>query len=101
MVGKSVSYRSILEEEDLLDEDENLYTARESLEKLKLCIDLGNWEKAEEFAGVVKNMIPDNLPDLRKLAFRLELAVRKEDQDKSAELGEELDSAFEEVLDKK
>jgi len=99
--GKSVSYRSILEEEDLLDENENLYTARESLEKLKLCIDLGNWEKAEEFAGVVKNMIPDNLPDLRKLAFRLELAVRKEDQDKSAELGEELDSAFEEVLDKK
>ena len=98
--GKSVSYRSILDEEDLLDENENLYTARESLEKLKLCIDLGNWEKAEEFAGVVKNMLPDTMPDLRKLAFRLELAVRKEDQDKSAELGEELDAAFEAALKK-
>lgn len=96
--GKSISYRSILEEEDLLDENENLYTARESLEKLKLCIDLDNWEKAEEFAGVVKNMIPDTLPDLRKLAFRLELAVRKEDQEKSVELAEEVDKAFEEVL---
>lgn len=98
--GKSISYRSILDEEDLMDEDENLHIALESLEKLKLCIDLGNWEKAEEFAGVVKNMIPDTLSDLRKLAFRLELAVRKEDQAKSVELGEELDTAFDEVMKK-
>lgn len=96
--GKSISYRSIDDEDELLDENENLYTAKESLEKLKLCVDLGNWEKAEEFAGVVKNMMPDDKPELRKLAFRLELAVRKEDQEKSAELAEQVETELEAVL---
>ena len=69
------------------------------MEKLKLCIDLGNWEKAEEFAGVVKNMMPDNMPELRKLAFRLELAVRKEDLEKSGELGDLFEKELLAVLD--
>ena len=96
--GKSISYRSIGEDEELLDADENLYNAKDSLEKLKLCVDLGNWEKAEEFAGVVKNMIPDDMPELRKLAFRMELAVRKEDLDKSIELGEQVETELEKIL---
>ena len=90
---------SIEDEEELLDDTENLYTAKESLEKLKLCIDLGNWEKAEEFAGVVKNMLPDNMPELRKLAFRMELIVRKEDLNKSGELADQFETELLAVLD--
>lgn len=97
--GKSIAYRSIEDEEELLDDTENLYTAKESLEKLKLCIDLGNWEKAEEFAGVVKNMIPDHMPELRKSAFRMELAVRKEDLNKSGELADQFETELLAVLD--
>ncbi len=96
--GKSIAYRSIETEEDLLDEKENLYTAKDALEKLKLCVDLGNWEKAEEFAGVIKNMMPQEAPDVRKLAFRLELAVRKEDLEKSIELGEQVETELAKLL---
>ncbi len=99
--GKSISYRSIGDDDDILDEEENLHTAKEALEKLKLCVDLGNWEKAEEFAGVVKNMMPDAMPELRKLAFRLELAVRKEDMEKAGELGNQFESELMAVLNRK
>jgi len=99
--GKSISYRSIGDEDAILDEEENLYTAKDALEKLRLCVDLGNWEKAEEFAGVVKNMMPDTMPELRKLAFRLELAVRKEDLDKSGELGNLFESELMAVLNER
>lgn len=96
--GKSIAYRSIETEEDLLDKNENLYTAKDALEKLKLCVDLGNWEKAEEFAGVIKNMMPAEAPEVRKLAFRLELAVRKEDLEKSIELGEQVETELAKLL---
>jgi len=96
--GNGVSYRSIETEDELLDENENLYTAKDALEKLKLCVDLGNWEKAEEFAGVIKNMMPAEAPDIRKLAFRLELAVRKEDLEKSIELGEQVETELAKLL---
>jgi len=88
--SNSVSYKIIEEDEDILDADSNLSTARESLEKMKICVELGTWEKAEEFAGVVKNMMPDD-QELKRLAFRLELTVRKEDYDKSVELMNELE----------
>ena len=98
--GKGISYRSIADAEELLDNEENLYNAKDALEKLKLCVDLGNWEKEEEFAGVVKNMMPDTMPELRKLAFRLELAVRKEDLEKAGELGDQFETELMAVLNK-
>jgi signal transduction histidine kinase len=49
------------------------------LEKLGICIELGIWEKAETYAALIKHMIPESLVELRKQAFRVELAVRKED----------------------
>lgn len=89
--GNEVSYRMLNESEEVLDAEDNLFTAKDSLEKMKLCIDLGTWEKAEEFAGIIKNMMPEDNQDLKRLAFRLELSVRKEDYDKSTELAAELE----------
>jgi signal transduction histidine kinase len=50
-----------------------------SMEKLGVCLELGIWEKAENYATMVKHMIPDSYIELRKQAFRVELAVRKEE----------------------
>lgn len=96
--GNEVAYLKLEGDENLLDEHENLYTAKDSLEKLKLCVELGTWEKAEEFAGVVKNMIPESLADIRKKAFRLELTVRKENAEKSLEQAAELEALLEQEL---
>ncbi len=49
------------------------------IEKLEICIELGIWEKAETFATLIKFTIPETFTEIRKQAFRVELAVRKED----------------------
>ena len=60
-------------------------TANSELEKLFICVELENWEKAENFASVVKNLISDNESEqhLKKEAFRLELIIRRGDHDKA------------------
>ncbi len=93
--GNEISYQKINDDE-VENEEENINTALNALEKLLLCVDLGTWEKAEEFAGVVKNMISGLDEELRKKAFRLELTVRKEDHDKTIELAGELQKLIEE-----
>ncbi len=97
MDSDAVSYRILEEDEEVLDADDNLQTAKESLEKMKICVELGTWEKAEEFAGVVKSMMPEDKQELKRLAFRLELCVRKEDYDKSVELMAELEGKLNEM----
>jgi len=62
---------------------ENLDEIYATLEKLLLCIELENWEKAENFAGVVKNLISEDNKELKREAFRLELMIRKENLEKS------------------
>ena len=64
---------------------ENIREINSALGKLFICIELGNWEKAENFASVVKNLISDNESEqqLKKEAFRLELIIRRGDHDKA------------------
>lgn len=62
---------------------ENLEEIRKNMEKLLICIEMGNWEKAENFAGVIKSLITEDNRDLKRAAFRLELTVRKEDHDRA------------------
>ena len=64
---------------------ENIREINTALEKLFICIELENWEKAENFASVVKNLISDNESEqqLKKEAFRLELIIRRGDHDKA------------------
>jgi signal transduction histidine kinase len=80
---------------------ENLEEIHSTMEKMLLCIDMGTWEKAENFAGVVKRLVDGN-PSLKRYAFRLEMTVRKEDHDKAVEqfhtLKEALESAEAELV---
>ncbi|MGP1434305.1 MAG: ATP-binding protein [Catonella sp.] len=64
---------------------ENIREINSALEKLFICIELENWEKAENFAGVIKNLISDDESEqrLKKEAFRLELIIRRGDHDKA------------------
>ncbi len=92
------SFQMLKDTNELFDKTANLKTAREALEKLVLCSELGTWEKAEEFAGIVKNMLHENEGELWKKAFRLELSVRKEDSDKTLELAKQLGDELDELL---
>jgi signal transduction histidine kinase len=87
----SFGYRSIGDDEELVDEQTNLFNAKDALEKMKLCVELGTWEKAEDFSDTIKNMIPADNQELKRLAFRLELCARKEDYDQTVKLMAELE----------
>lgn len=54
---------------------------RDALEKLILSVEMENWKRAEELAMLIKNSIPENQSELRKMAFRILLLVRKENHD--------------------
>lgn len=60
------------------------------LEKLKQCATHGTWEKAENFARLLRKWLPEQDEVLERKMFRLEMAVRKEDKEKAGKLLEEL-----------
>lgn len=72
---------------------ENVQAVRDTMEKLVLCIEMDNWEKAESFAGNLKRMLEDR-EDLGRLIFRLELAIRKENYEKAMKAYETLREAL-------
>lgn len=80
---------------NLFGSSENLEALQNAMEKLIICIEMDNWEKAEHFAGVVKSLVPEEEKELRRSAFRLELTVRKEQHEKSLELFNELGKVLE------
>lgn len=61
---------------------ENLQATQETMEKLVLCIEMGNWEKAEGFAENLKRLL-ECKEECSRLIFRLELAIRKENYEKA------------------
>jgi hypothetical protein len=48
------------------------------MERLILCIEMENWEKAEEAADNIKKMLPDAGKEIKRALLRLVMAVRKE-----------------------
>lgn len=74
----------------------NLVDIKSAMEKLQMCIELENWDKADNFSSIIKNLISDSEHDkeLKKYAFKLELTVRKEDKEKSVSAFK----AFEQLL---
>lgn len=74
----------------------NMGDIRAALEKLLICIELDNWEKAENFASVIKNLISEEEEDkeLKKAAFKLELIVRREDKEKALSAFMSFDNAL-------
>ncbi|MBP3544429.1 MAG: hypothetical protein J6J86_09395, partial [Lachnospiraceae bacterium] len=62
---------------------ENRKAVRETMEKLVLCLEMDNWEKAENFANNLKRLVQDAGEEKTRLLFRLELAIRKENYEKA------------------
>lgn len=72
-------------ERDLMYEFGSEINARElrgNFEKMNLSADLRNWFKAENYSGMVKQLVKGGSKELQKAAFRMEMAVRKADYDK-------------------
>ncbi len=70
--------------------EENVGEIKSKAEKLILALELGAWEKAEVIAANLKKLIAEGPEEMRKLLFRLEMTIRKEDEKKSIEYFEKL-----------
>ena len=77
---------------------ENMKEIQSIMEKLIICIEMENWEKAEQFAGQVKNLIAEEETNLRRVVFRLELIIRKEQLDNAVKQFEEVKRALKEYF---
>ena len=77
------------EEEADEEEGEQLQKALEIMERLMLSMEMGTWSKAENFAGMIKRLMPES-GELKRKAFRMELMVRREDYEKAVDQAREL-----------
>ncbi len=91
--------RQQIERTYIIGTEENKEQLRGTLEKLVLCIEMGNWTKAEQFAATLKKLLEQGQEDWRKLAFRIEMSVRREDQEKSIQFYDKLEEALTELLE--
>lgn len=88
-VHSAVSGRADLPaEEDTVDAvrvygtPDNQEQLKNNLSKLILCVDMGNWEKAEMFMDVIKQLTEGAPREVGRVVLRLKMAVQKENQDK-------------------
>ncbi len=77
---------------------ENVQEIRGKMEKLILCMEVEAWDKAENFAHNIKELMEQAPRELKRSAFRLEMNVRKSDYDKSMEQYNNLKALFEETV---
>lgn len=77
---------------------ENAQEITSKMEKLILCMEVEAWDKAENFAHNIKELVEQGPKDMKRAAFRLEMNVRKGDYDKSIEQYNNLKALFEENL---
>jgi len=90
--------RQIEEQTYKIGSNENIRQLKSNMEKLIICISVGNWMKAEQFAALVKQLVSNGEDAWRKQALRLEMAVRKENYDKSVTMYEALKELIEDSL---
>lgn len=70
---------------------ENQKELRKELDKIVLCMDMENWEKAEQFAISIKKLVQGGKEELRRAVFRLEMATRKADKEKAITAYEQIE----------
>lgn len=77
---------------DFLDfgTDDNLTEIHKKMEKLVLSIELGSWDKAEMLAETVKALTLGAEKDMKRPILQLEMAIRKENYEKSMAAYEKL-----------
>lgn len=66
-------------------------------DRLMICIEMGSWLKAEEFATAIRKRIPEENKDLKNKMLRIVLLIRKENHDNSLDLINEIRVMIKEV----
>lgn len=74
---------------------ENRKLLDKTLSKMVLCIEMENWEKAEDFMETVRQMTEGAPHDAARCVLRLKMAVQKENYDRAMTSLEELKTAME------
>lgn len=74
---------------------------RKRMEKLVLSIELGAWDKAETLAETIKDLVQNGDAELGKLVLRMEMAIRKENYEKSMETYAKVKAALTERIGKR
>lgn len=86
------------EEEELFEDvrvygtEENLKNLKRNLSKLILCVEMENWEKAEMFMEIIRELTAEAPSEIKRTALRLKMAIQKEDYDKTTKAFEELNN---------
>lgn len=75
---------------------ENRAELKKRMEKLILSIELGSWEKAETLAETIKALANSPDGDLKRPILRLEMAIRKENYEKSMDAYKQFNAILEE-----
>lgn len=65
---------------------ENIKEINSNIEKLVLCIEMENWEKAEFFSNNIKSLVQEANRTIKATVLKLQMAVRKENYDNSIEI---------------
>lgn len=79
---------SSVEDEEALENirtfgtDENKKNLDKNLSKLILCVEMENWEKAEMFMEIIRQLTIEAPPEVKRMALRLKMAIQKEDYEK-------------------
>ncbi len=80
--------------------EENITEIEKRMEKLILSIELGSWEKAETLAESIKVLLQKGGKEFKNPVLKMEMAIRKENYDKSMEACEKLKDVFNEKIGK-
>lgn len=65
--------------------EENRKELDEHMAKLILCLEMENWEKAENFSNSIKQLTIQAPKDIKVAALRMKMAVQKADYDRSVD----------------
>ena len=57
---------------------------------MNISMDMDNWQKAESFATIIKQLLAGGSKELQRATFRMEMAIRKADCDKARESAEKV-----------
>lgn len=75
---------------------DNLKELELQLSKLILCVDMENWEKAENFSESIKQLTAEAPKEVKTTALRLKMAVQKSDYEKANAAYNQLKTLLEE-----
>jgi len=89
-------------EQDLMYElgsEINIRELRKYFEKLNISMDMENWQKAESFATTLKQLVSMGSKDLQRLAFRMEMSIRKSDCDKARDYAQKIQEQLKQEIE--